>query len=97
MNNYTNETKEYLIYVINKQAKVDGVYTAIKLVHDDGNDLEIVNQTSCSNGEWYVYHIKGCDAMFYEIKCSLRNLILWGICSKDDIRIVEDYHKEEDV
>lgn len=93
MKNDVFTNKEYLIYVINEQTKVDSVRHSLYR-HADSSDLRILDHGECGD-RYYVWHIQSWDAMFMTIKNSLRRLIREGICSIDDIKIVTDFQKKE--
>ena len=94
MKNDVFTTKEYLIYVINEPAKVDAVKHMLYR-RANFSDLRILDHRDCCGGKYYVWHIQSWDAMFLSIKDSLRSFIHEGVCSKNEIKIVEDYHGEE--
>lgn len=87
-------SKEYLIYVVNEQTKVDGVKHVMHY-HEDFGDLYILDHEECDGGSHYVWRIKSWDAMFITIKNSLRRIMREGICSVGDIKIVTDFKKKE--
>ncbi len=93
MKNDVFTNKEYLIYVINEQTKVDSVRHSLYR-HADSSELRILDHGECG-GSHYVWHIQSWDAMFMTIKSSLRSLIRDGICSIGDIKIVENFQKKE--
>lgn len=94
MKNDVFTNKEYLIYVINEQTKVDSVKRSLYR-HASFSDLRILDHRECNGGSHYVWRIQSWDAMFYTIKNSLRRLIHEGICSRDEIKIVTDFQKKE--
>ena len=94
MKNDVFTNKEYLIFVINEQTKVDSVRHSL-YHHADSSDLRILDHGECNGGSHYVWHIQSWDAMFLTIKNSLRSLMREGICSRNDIKIVTDFQKKE--